>query len=124
MKYIDYWKEQGKQLKSHVYSLYRGIHDPRVPWYVKILTLLVIAYIISPVDIIPDFIPVLGLLDEIILVPVALTLIMRLVPKEIINEYQAEEQEIHDAGLKTAGVIIVLFLWISLILLFYFFVVK
>ena len=113
------WAQKGEQLKSQVYSLYRGLGDPRVPWIVKLLTILVIAYVISPVDIIPDFIPVLGLLDEIILVPVALSLIMRLMPAEVIREYQAEQQEIRSSGLKITGIIIVVLAWSMLVTLGY-----
>jgi len=65
-------REKGRELKSNVFLLYRGSRDPRMPLQVKILALLIVAYIISPIDIIPDFIPVLGLLDEVILVPIML----------------------------------------------------
>ena len=112
-------RQQGKQLKSQVYTLYRGIHDPRVPWYVKLLTMLVVAYVVSPIDIIPDFIPVIGLLDEVILVPIALSLIMKLIPEEIILEYQSEQQEISSNGIKITGIIIVVLIWLLLILLCY-----
>lgn len=111
---------QGRRLKTHVYALYHGMHDPRVPWYAKLLTLLVIAYVISPVDIIPDFIPVLGLLDEVILVPIALALIIKLVPEEVIREYQTQQQEIKSSGLKIAGVLIVVMIWLLLVLFFYY----
>lgn len=90
MGYAAKLREQGRQLKTHVYTLYHGMRDPRVPWYVKVLTLLVIAYVISPIDIIPDFIPVIGLLDDVILVPIAITLIMKLMPEEVIREYQIQ----------------------------------
>jgi uncharacterized membrane protein YkvA (DUF1232 family) len=120
MGYTAKLREQGRQLKTHVYALYHGMHDPRVPWYAKLLTLLVIAYVISPVDIIPDFIPVLGLLDEVILVPIALALIIKLVPEEVIREYQTQQQEIKSRGLKIAGVLIVVMIWLLLILFFYY----
>jgi len=110
---------RGRQLKSHVYTLYYGIRDPRVPWYVKVLTLLVIAYVISPIDIIPDFIPVIGLLDDVILVPIAITLIMKLMPEEVIEDYQSQQQQIKSRGLKITGTVIVVSIWLLLILLCY-----
>lgn len=108
-------RRKGGQSRSHIYSLYLAMRDPRVPWYVRVLTLLVVAYVISPVDIIPDFIPVLGLLDEIILVPIALALIVRLIPAEVLREYQAKQREIKNPGLKIVGAIIVALVWIVLI---------
>ncbi len=81
--------------------------------------MLLLAYVISPIDIIPDFIPVIGLLDEVILVPVALTIIIRMIPAEVINEYQAEQKEIKSRGLKITGIIIVIFIWAALIMLGY-----
>jgi uncharacterized membrane protein YkvA (DUF1232 family) len=120
MGYTAKLREQGRQLKTHVYTLYHGMQDPRVPWYAKLLTLLVIAYVISPVDIIPDFIPVLGLLDEVILVPIALALIIKLVPEEVIREYRTRQQEIKSRGLKIAGVLIVVMIWLLLVLFFYY----
>ena len=119
MGYVTTLLEKGRQMKSRVYCLYRGMYDPRVPWYVKLLTILVLAYVISPVDIIPDFIPVLGLLDEVILVPVAIALIVRLMPAEVINEYQGEQQEIRSRGLKITGVLLVAGIWLVLIMLGY-----
>jgi uncharacterized membrane protein YkvA (DUF1232 family) len=86
---------------------------------VKILTLLVIAYVISPIDIIPDFIPVIGLLDDAILVPIAIALIIKLVPEEVIRDYQSQQQQIKSRGLKIAGVVIVVSIWLLIILLCY-----
>lgn len=111
--------DRSRQLKLHIYTLYHGIRDPRVPWYVKVLTLLVIAYVISPIDIIPDFIPVIGLLDDVILVPVAITLIMKLMPEEVIRDYQSQQHEIKNSSLKITGIIIVVTVWLLLILLCY-----
>ncbi len=114
MNLVNRLEEKARQLKSHIYALYRGIQDPRVPWYVKLLTLVILAYIISPIDIIPDFIPVLGLLDEVILVPLALALIMRLMPQEVLLEYQSEQTPIESRSLKVTGIIIVLLIWSGL----------
>jgi len=78
-------------LIANVYILYRGISDPRINWYIKILSLLIVTYVVSPIDLIPDFIPILGLLDEVILVPIALSFVVRLMPREIHNELNANE---------------------------------
>ncbi len=98
--------------KSNAYILYRAIRDPRVAWYIKCLTLMLLAYIISPIDLVPDFIPVLGLLDEAILVPVALALIVRLIPEEVIIDYRDGAKDGQDIGLRVLGVSIILALWL------------
>jgi len=119
MSLADRLGTKARKLKSHVHALYRGMHDPRVPWYVKALTLLVIAYVVSPIDIIPDFIPVIGLLDEVILVPLALSLIVRLMPQEVMQDYQSGEYLVESRGLKITGALVVLLVWLGLIWLGY-----
>jgi uncharacterized membrane protein YkvA (DUF1232 family) len=64
---------KGREIKSNVLLLYRGLGDPSVPFHVKILAFFIVAYIIGPIDIIPDFIPIFGLLDEVIQVPIFLS---------------------------------------------------
>jgi uncharacterized membrane protein YkvA (DUF1232 family) len=111
-------REKGRELKSNVFLLYRGSRDPRMPLHVKILALLIVAYIISPIDIIPDFIPVLGLLDEVILVPIFLTFTVSLIPDEIRQEYQQQDElEIEDRQLVVMGSVMVLLVWSVLIAL-------
>lgn len=118
MKMLKKLKEKSRELKFNVFLLYRGSRDPRMPLHVKILALLIVAYIISPIDIIPDFIPVLGLLDEVILVPIFLTFTVRLIPDEIRQEYQQQDVlKIEDRRLAVIGSIMVLLVWIVLIAL-------
>jgi len=89
-----------------------------MPLRVKILALLIVAYIISPIDIIPDFIPVLGLLDEVILVPIMLSFTMSLIPDEIRQEYQQQDVlKIENLGLAVMGIIMVLLVWSTLVAL-------
>jgi len=90
--------------------------DKRTPWYAKAIVILVLAYIISPIDIIPDFIPVLGLIDEIILISMAYKLLIKYVPDEVITESKSKPQELTvNAGLKVTGVFIIIFIWSALI---------
>ncbi len=111
-------REKGRELKSNVFLLYRGSRDPRMPLHVKILALLIVAYIICPIDIIPDFIPVLGLLDEVILVPIMLAFTVSLIPDEIRQEYQQQDElEIEDRQLVVMGSVMVLLVWSVLIAL-------
>ncbi len=118
MEILKKLKEKGRELKSNVFLLYRSSRDPRMPLHVKILALLIVAYIISPIDIIPDFIPVLGLLDEVILVPIFLTFTVSLIPDEIRQEYQQQDVlNIEDRRLAVMGGVMVLLIWSVLIAL-------
>jgi len=118
MQMLNKIREKGRELKSNVFLLYRSSRDPRMPLHVKILALLIVAYIISPIDIIPDFIPVLGLLDEVILVPVFLKFTVSLIPDEIRQEYQQQDVlKIEDRRLAVMGSVMVLLIWSVLIVL-------
>lgn len=99
-------------IKQDVHALYRAARDPRVPWYVKALALAIAAYALSPIDLIPDFIPVLGLLDEAILLPLALKAVIRLVPPAIMAEHRAAVANTHRRTSR-AGAAIVIALWIA-----------
>lgn len=80
------WKQKAKSLKRGLYALYLAYKDPRVPWYAKTIAIIVVGYAFSPIDLIPDPIPVLGYLDDLILIPLGITLVIKLVPQEILIE--------------------------------------
>ena len=65
-KFIEKWKQQAKQLKVEVYALYLAYQDPRVPWFAKVFVACVVGYAFSPIDLIPDFIPIIGYLDDLV----------------------------------------------------------
>ena len=97
-----------------------AMRDPRTPWYAKVTVILAVAYILSPIDIIPDFIPVIGLLDEVILIPIAYKLVIRWVPDEVKADYDTSQplQNVHFT-VKFFGVGIVLTIWGILIYIAY-----
>jgi uncharacterized membrane protein YkvA (DUF1232 family) len=107
-----------KQSRSFIYVLYYGLHDSRVAWYMKVFAILIIAYVISPIDIIPDFIPVIGLLDEAIIIPVAVAFVIHMIPDEVVNDYR-NKQYINGSGLKILGIVIVISIWLTGIMVFY-----
>jgi uncharacterized membrane protein YkvA (DUF1232 family) len=78
------WRERARQLKREAKALYLACRDPRTPWYAKALGAAVLAYALSPIDLIPDFIPVLGLLDDLILVPLGVLALRALIPSEVL----------------------------------------
>jgi uncharacterized membrane protein YkvA (DUF1232 family) len=79
-------------LKREVMTLWFACRDPRTPWYARVLTMLIVAYALSPIDLIPDFIPVLGYLDELILLPAGIYLVLKLVPAEALADARARAQ--------------------------------
>ena len=107
--------EKAQEIKFSTYLLYRSLSDPRVPSYVKLLAFLIVAYIVSPIDIIPDFIPVLGLLDEVILVPITLSWVVKMIPSDMKHEYEDDGTlEIEDKRFALIGSAMILLVWILL----------
>jgi len=83
-------KGRADQIKIDTYALYLARSDPRVPCYAKVLAALIVAYALSPIDLIPDFIPVLGYLDDLLIVPAGVALAARLIPKEVLEEHRVD----------------------------------
>ncbi len=113
---LERWKQRAHALKREVYALYLAYRDPRTPWYAKAVTALVVAYAFSPIDLIPDPIPVLGYLDDLVLVPLGAALALRLIPPEVMTDARAKTEELLRAGkpVSWGGVVIVGVVWIAL----------
>ena len=88
----DSWRQKAKALKHDIHAIYLAMLDRRTPWYAKLLGFCVVAYAISPIDLIPDPIPVLGYLDDVILLPLGILLLRRLIPDEVLNECRAQAE--------------------------------
>jgi uncharacterized membrane protein YkvA (DUF1232 family) len=80
------WKQQVRKLKKETYVIYLAGKDSRVPWYARVLAAIVVAYALSPIDLIPDVIPVIGYLDDLILVPLGIILVLRMIPPVVLAE--------------------------------------
>jgi len=87
---IDRWRVRVAELRAETFALYLACRDPRVPWLPKLLAGVILAYLLSPIDLVPDFIPVLGYVDELVLVPIGLALVRRLIPHAILAEHRGE----------------------------------
>ena len=96
---------------AHAASL--AARDPRTPWYAKAFGLLVAAYALSPIDLIPDFIPVLGLLDDAVVIPAGLWLFVKMLPAGVYEEHRQAAEQAAERPAPLAGVLLVLLLWIS-----------
>ena len=111
---IDKWKARARQLKTEVYALYLAYKDPRTPWYAKVFVAVVVGYAFSPIDLIPDPIPILGYLDDLVLIPLGVYLAVKMIPKPVLEECRMNANRLMAQGKpvnKTAAVIIVL-IWI------------
>lgn len=81
-------------MKRDAYAVYLAARSPSTPWYVKVIAVVVAAYALSPIDLIPDFIPILGYLDDLILVPLGIWLVVSLIPEQAMAEYRAKASEV------------------------------
>jgi uncharacterized membrane protein YkvA (DUF1232 family) len=97
---LEKWKQSAQKVKAETYTLYLACRDPRTPWYAKLLAAGVVAYAVSPIDLIPDFVPVLGILDDLFIVPLGTLLAIRMVPKEVMVECR---EKAHSATGPTAS---------------------
>jgi uncharacterized membrane protein YkvA (DUF1232 family) len=105
------WRERVRSLKRDVVALSLAVRDPRVPWYAKAVGICVVAYALSPIDLIPDFIPVLGLLDDLVLVSLGLLLVIYLIPADIIAEHRATAAAIAERPVSWVGATAVIAIW-------------
>src|SRR5512139_3535716 len=93
-KFIEQWKRLAAQLKIEVYALYLAYRDPRVPWYARVFAACVVGYTFSPIDLIPDPIPVLGYLDDLILIPLGVKVALKKIPANVLAESREKAREI------------------------------
>jgi len=109
-------KRQVKLLKAETYALYLALRDPRVPWYSKAFAALVVGYAFSPIDLIPDFIPVLGYLDDLILVPIGIAIALKMIPAEVLEECRLNAREALKEDMPTNWVaaIVIVAIWVLL----------
>jgi len=80
------WKERARGLKRETYAVYLACRDPRVPWYGRLLAACVVGYAFSPIDLIPDFVPVLGYLDDLLLIPLGIAAVLKTIPPEVMAD--------------------------------------
>ena len=98
-------------LRRDAHAVYLAAHDPRVPWYAKALAIAVAGYALSPVDLIPDFIPVLGYIDDLIIVPLGIALVVSLIPNEVMAEYRTKADAVEQCPRSGGAAIIIVTIW-------------
>jgi len=108
-------RERAHALRVDAHAVWLSVRDPRVPWYAKLLGIIVTGYALSPIDLIPDFIPVLGLLDDAILIPAGIWLMLRLIPDAIFAEHRAAAEIASHRPVSRIGATIVVLLWLAIL---------
>ena len=109
LQQIKIW---ARTLKRDVHAIYLAARSPRVPWHVRIIAIAVAGYALSPIDLIPDFIPVLGYVDDLIIVPLGIWLVLSLIPEEVMAEYRAVADRAAMRPRSSAAAIAIVAIWI------------
>lgn len=106
-------KDWARAVKRDVVALFLAARDSRTPWYAKVMAGLVAAYALSPIDLIPDFIPVVGYLDDLVIVPLGIWIVVRLVPGDLMQEFRAEAARLEAKPVSRVGALFIVALWIA-----------
>lgn len=116
---LETWKKRANQLKQEVFALWIAYRKPGVPWYAKTFCALVVAYAFSPIDLIPDFIPVLGYLDDLVLIPLGVALAIKMIPADILSTAREEALQRMTEGKKDNWVIggLIVLSWVVVVVL-------
>lgn len=108
------WKKKSGQIRVEIYALYLAYREPRVPLHAKIFAALVVGYAFSPIDLIPDIIPILGYLDDLVLIPLGVALAIKMIPPDVMDECRARSRELMAAGKpkNLMAAIVIVAIWI------------
>jgi uncharacterized membrane protein YkvA (DUF1232 family) len=109
------WNARARALKQEIYALTIAYHDPRTPWYAKAWALVVAAYALSPIDLIPDFIPVLGYLDDLVLLPLGIALAVKLIPSGVMADARLTATKVEGEKIGKAGAVVIVLVWLALL---------
>jgi uncharacterized membrane protein YkvA (DUF1232 family) len=113
---METWKQRVRQLKKETYAIYIACKDPRVPWYARVFAGFVVAYAFSPIDLIPDVIPILGYLDDLVLVPLGIMLVLKMIPPGVLAECREKAEAAMGQGKPTSRIaaIVIVVIWLIL----------
>ena len=116
---IERWKQRVRELRTETYAIYLAYKDPRTPWYARLFAACVVGYAFSPIDLIPDPIPVLGYLDDLVLVPLGIAIALKMIPSSVMTECRDKAQSAMSQGKPTnwAAAAIIVTIWLLLMAL-------
>jgi uncharacterized membrane protein YkvA (DUF1232 family) len=114
MMTLEAWRRRARQLSAQTYTLYLAYRHPGTPWYAKVFAALIVGYVFSPIDPIPDFIPGVGLLDEMVVVPLGVLLAAKMVPQEVFEECREKAREVAEGEkpVSRVAVVVVICVWL------------
>jgi uncharacterized membrane protein YkvA (DUF1232 family) len=115
-QFIATWKQRARELQTQVYAMHLAYRDPRVPWYARIFAACVVAYAFSPIDLIPDPIPILGYLDDLVLIPLGVIVAVRMIPPVVLAECREQAREVMKEGqpVSRAAAAVIIAIWLCL----------
>ena len=108
------WKRRARQLSAQTYALYLAYRHPRTPWYAKVFAALIVGYVFSPIDPIPDFIPGVGLLDEMVVVPIGILIAAKMIPQDVFEECKKKARGVAEGEKPVSNVaaVVVVAIWL------------
>jgi uncharacterized membrane protein YkvA (DUF1232 family) len=112
---LDRLKCWARPIKREVHAVYLASRDPRTPWYAKALAIVVAGYALSPIDLIPDFIPVIGYLDDLLLVPLGIAAVVRMIPPYVMAEHRATAMAAEDRPINQTAAVVIVTIWIAML---------
>jgi uncharacterized membrane protein YkvA (DUF1232 family) len=110
-------KDWARSIKRDVHAIYLAARDPRRPWYAKALAVCVAGYALSPIDLIPDFVPVIGYLDDLIIVPLGILAVVKLIPPEVMAESRAAAAVAAERPVSRTAAVVIALIWAASIAL-------
>jgi uncharacterized membrane protein YkvA (DUF1232 family) len=116
VRLMENWKRRARELQTEVYAMYLAYKDPRVPWYARVLAACVVGYAFSPIDLIPDPIPVLGYLDDLVLIPLGVAVAIKMIPPAVLAECRDQAREVMKQGkpVNRAAAVVIIAIWVLL----------
>ena len=122
---VEQLKSRARALKNEAFAIYLAAKDPRTPWYAKTIALLTVAYALSPIDLIPDFIPILGYLDDLFIVPGGLWLAVKLIPPEVLEDARKSVTTQGTArSVLFVGAVLIVVLWVIILIGIVYLIIK
>ena len=111
---LEAWRRRARQLSAQTYTLYLAYRHPGTPWYARVFTALIVGYVFSPLDPIPDFIPGVGLLDEMVVVPIGVLIAAKMIPRDVFEECKEKAREVAEGEKPVSRVaaVVVVVVWL------------
>ena len=116
---LELWKQQARQLTAQTYALYLAYRHLKTPWYAKVFAALIVGYVFSPIDPIPDFIPGVGLLDEMVVVPIGVLLAAKMIPPDVFEECREKAREVAEGEkpMSRIAAVVIVAVWLMCVAL-------